>query len=205
MTPTGKMVTGFDFSARVVTIDVPHGDLLTALATALAEWQSKTRYLDASMAVLRGGPGVFLDPDGKPVIPGWWERKANGRHVAWYLVWPRAHARRTGCNRRQYVKAAEVEETRVKVARTLEYANFAAWRERVDKQMDQVGRALGGIVEKFEMVTAPARRRDDLGTTGEMVTKPAALGKETVTTQPDTPMVPKPADLVATPVTTGGR
>ena len=205
MKPTGKMVTGFDFSARVVTIDVPHGDLLTALATALAEWQSKTRYLDASMAVLRGGPGVFLDPDGKPVIPGWWERKANGRHVAWYLVWPRAHARRTGCNRRQYVKAAEVEETRVKVARTLEYANLAARRKKVAGQMAQVGQALAGIVEKFEMVTTPARRRDDLGTTGEMVPKLAALGTETVTTQPSDGMVTKLANQVGAPVTTGGR
>ena len=203
--PTGKMVTGFDFSARVVTIDVPHGDLLTALATALAEWESKARHLDASMAVLRGGPGVFLDPDGKPVIPGWWERKANGRHVAWYLVWPHKHARKTGCKRRQYVRTAEVEETRVKVARTLEYANFAARREKVAGQMEQVGRALGGIVEKFEMVTTPARRRDDLGTTGEMVPKLAALGTETVTTQPDAPMVPKTARLAGAPVTTGGQ
>ena len=204
MTPTGKVVTGFDFSVGVATIDVPHGDTLTALATALARWESKARHLDADMAVLRGH-GVFLDPDGAPVVPGWWERKANGRHKAWYLVWPRAHARRTGCNRRQYVKAAEVEETRVKVARTLEYANLAARRKKVAGQMAQVGQALAGIVEKFEMVTAPARRHDDLGTTGEMVPKLAALGTETVTTQPSDGMVTKLANQVGAPVTTGGR
>ncbi len=201
---TGKVVTGFDFSARVVTIDVPHGDLLTALATALSNWHDRTRRLDADMAVLCGH-GVFLDPDGGAVVPGWWERKRDGRHVAWYLVWSHKHARKTGCKRRQYVKAARVEATRAKVARTLEYANLAAWREEVADQMDQVGRALAGIVEKFEMVTTPARRHDDLGTTDGMMTKPAALGNDLGTTGPDSAMVPKAADLVAGMGTTGGQ
>lgn len=184
----GKVVTGFDFDVGIVTIDVPHGETLTALCTALGRWNDQVRHLDASMAVLRGGPGVFLGPDGEAVVPGWWERKANGRHVAWYLVWSHAHTRRTGCKRRQYVKAAEVGETRVKVQRTREYRDLAARREKLQAQIDQVGQALARITERYGMETKTTRRGDD-----------------SVTTPSDGRMETKPADQVARLGTTGGQ
>jgi hypothetical protein len=95
-------------------------------------------------------------------VPGWSERKKNGRHVAWYLVWPRAYARRTGCPRRQYIRADQVEATREKVKRTLEYANLAVWRARALRQRDQVGQELDKLIEKHGLAPViPAWRDDD--------------------------------------------
>ncbi len=204
---TGKVVTGFDFDISIVTIDVPHGDLLTALATTLGRWQDAARRLDGDMAVLRGH-GVFLDPDGRAVVPGWWERTANGRHVAWYMVWSRKHARRTGCNRRQYVKAAKVEGARARARRTQEYRDLAAQRERVETQIARMGRELARIVEEFGMVT---KKKDDIMASittqpdDGMVTRPARRGDHVVTTRPNSGVVTETLALGSGMGTIGDR
>ncbi len=138
------------------TIDVPHGDTLTTIASALGRWQAEALRLDAEMVELcNSGPGVYLDPDGKPVVPGWYERKRkdDGRHIAWYLIWPHKHARRTGCKRRQYLRAAEVEAARGKAARTREYADLAAQRARLEARIERLGRGLEDLVAEHGLVT----------------------------------------------------
>jgi hypothetical protein len=178
-----KVIDLYDLDANIVTIDVPHGDALTTIATALGRWQADVQRLNASMDALQSR-GVYLDPDGAAVVPGWSERKKNGRHVAWYLVWPRSYARLTGCPRRQYVRANLVEATREKVKRTLEYANLAAWRARVLRQRDQVGQELDKLIEKHGLapVIPPWRDDDDdARPDDEMVTNLAAPGGILVT------------------------
>jgi hypothetical protein len=170
-------------------IDVPHGDVLTALAVALGRWQVEVRRLDADLAGLRGGLGVYLDQGGAAVMPGWYERKKqDGRHVAWYLIWPHKHAQRTGCKRRQYVRAAEVEATRSKVARTREYRDLAAQRARLEARIDRLGRGLAGLVEEHGLATKAARQAAKSVTiqaNGQVATKMASLGNESVTTLAD--------------------
>jgi hypothetical protein len=169
-------------------IDVPHGDVLTALAVALGRWQAEVRRLDADLAGLRGGLGVYLDQGGAAVMPGWYERKKDGRHVAWYLIWPHKHARRTGCKRRQYVRAAEVEATRSKAARTGEYRDLAARRARLEGRIAEMGRGLAGLVEEHGLVTKTARLAGESVTTqpdDEMATRTASLSDESVTTLAD--------------------
>ncbi len=201
-TPTGKVVTGFDLDIGIVTIDVPHGDALITLAAALGDWQARADRLAAGMAELRDdAPGVYLDPDGTPVVPGWYERKDGDRHVAWYLIWSHAHSRATGCKRRQYVRAAEVEAVRVKVARTIEYRDLAARRDALQTRIARLGRELAGLVEDHGLVTKPARQAARTVTTRRdngMATKTVALGNDLVTTAP---MATKPAHQVGALVT----
>lgn len=155
-----KLITLYDLEAGIVDLDVPHGDALATIATALGRWQDEIHRLTASMNALHSR-GIYLDPDNQPVVPTWSERKQNGRHVAWYLVWPRPYARRTGCPRRQYVRAAQVEATRAKVKRTLEYANLAAWCVRTLKRRDQVRQELDQLIQKHGLAPAKLPLRDD--------------------------------------------
>ena len=143
-----NLVTGLDLEIGAVTIDVPYGDLLAKAGAALARWQEEVGRLQKEMAGLQKA-GIFLDEDGEPVVPGWWERKEKGQHIAWYLVWPQKYARRTGNKRRQYVKAADYKATRVKVERTLEYANLKATRDRLASQIEQVGQALAKLADRL--------------------------------------------------------
>jgi hypothetical protein len=144
-----KVVTSFDFDVGIVTIEVPQGDLLVAIGAALGRWGDEARRLAADMARLRGD-GVFLDEDGEPVVPGWWERKDKGRHVAWYLVWSHEYARQAGRKRREYVRAGDYEATKVKVERTLEYANLKARHDKVTAQIERAGQELRKLVERFD-------------------------------------------------------
>lgn len=137
--------------ARTVTIgqDVPHGDLLARAGRELVYWQEKIDRLGDQMATLEAAR-IFLDDDGDPVVPGWWQRKEDGHHKAWYLVWPAKYARRSGRKRRQYVKAADYEATRATVARTLDYANLKARRDRLARQIEAVGGDLARLADKYE-------------------------------------------------------
>ena len=142
------MVTNLDLESRTVTINVPHGELLARAGASLGRWQEEVDRLTEEMARLQK-TGVFLDDDDNPVVPGWWERKERGHHIAWYLVWPAKYARRSGRKRREYVKAADYEATKAKVERTLEYANLKARRDRLSRELEQAGQELTRLVERY--------------------------------------------------------
>jgi len=151
-----KIINIYDLDTGSAAIDAPHGDTLIACATALARWQEQVGRLEASIAKLRA-QGIYLDPDGKAVVPGWYERKKqDGQHVAWYLIWPHKHARRTGCKRRQYVRAAEVEATRARAERTREYRDLAARRKMLLTRIDRLGWDLANLAERHELATGTA-------------------------------------------------
>ena len=136
-----SLVTASELKTRTVTIDVPHGELLVRAAAALGSWQEEAERLKAEMAKLEE-TGIFLDDNGDPVVPGWWERKESGHHIAWYLVWPAKYARRAKRKRRQYVKAADYEKTKAQAQRTLEYASLKLKHDRLTQQVEQLGQDL---------------------------------------------------------------
>lgn len=141
-------VTGLELEMRTVTIDVPHADLLVEIGKVLARWQEEIDRLSGEMARLQDA-GVFLDENGTPVVPGWWERKENGHHAAWYLVWPRRYVRKTGRKRRQYVKVSDYEPTKAKVQRTLEYAELQLRLNRLTRQIEETGQDLTKLAERY--------------------------------------------------------
>jgi hypothetical protein len=100
---TNLVVTGLQLETGMATIDTPHSELLARAAAALARWQHKAEQAEKEMAQLKAA-GVFLDDDGEPVVPTWWERQDRDYR---YLVWPTAYARRTGTPRRQYIRWEE--------------------------------------------------------------------------------------------------
>lgn len=143
-------VTTNKLKSRSVTIgeDVPFADLLTRAAAELLHWQEEVERLSAEMASLQRG-NVYLDNDGKPVVPGWWERKESGHHKAWYLVWPSEYARQSGRKRREYVRSGDLEATRATVGRTLEYANLEARQDKLNRQLEAAGRELARLADKY--------------------------------------------------------
>ncbi len=126
-------------------MNIPHADLLLRIEAGLAALQDRMNSLDAQLAVLRA-QGVFLDPDDQPVVPGWSERKENGRHVAWVLVWPTAYTKATGSKRRQYVGKADLEELRARTERTQDYARLLDERKQLENNLRAVGNDLQNIV-----------------------------------------------------------
>jgi hypothetical protein len=93
--------------------------------------------------------GVFLNGKGAPVVPGWWERVEKGVHKGWYLVWPTWHARSAEISRRQYVRAADVGETRLKVERTARYDQLKAARDGKVRRLKSVESDLGWFASRW--------------------------------------------------------
>lgn len=143
-----QVVTAIQLETGAVTIDTPGGDILARAGSGLFRWQEQTELLAREMAKLQEA-GIFLDPEGSPVVPGWWQRQEDGQHVAWYLVWPAGYARRAGLKRRQYVKAAEYEATRAKVERTLEYSSLKQSYDRLVRETEQAVQELARLVERY--------------------------------------------------------
>jgi hypothetical protein len=149
-----RLVTSLDLETRTVTIDVPHGELLANAGASLGHWQEQVDRLKGELAELQEA-GIFLDEADNPLVPGWWERKENGHHIAWYLVWPAKyarseHAKIAGRKRRQYVKESDYEATKAQVQRTLEYANLKSRHDTLARNIEQAGRDLAKLVEKYE-------------------------------------------------------
>jgi hypothetical protein len=126
-------------------MNIPHADLLAHIETGLGTFQDRMNNLDAQLADLRA-QGVFLDPDDQPVVPGWSERKENGRHVAWVLVWPTAYVNATGSKRRQYVGKADLEELRARTERTRKYDGLLEERRQLENNLRAVGNDLQNII-----------------------------------------------------------
>lgn len=122
-----------------------HADLLARIEAGLAALQGRLDGLDARLADLCA-QGVFLDPENLPVVPGWSERKENGRHIAWVLVWPTAFANATGSKRRQYVGKADLEDLRARTERTQEYARLLEERGQLENNLRAVVNDLQNII-----------------------------------------------------------
>lgn len=140
-------MTGLQLETRTVTIGVPHGDLLAKVGASLGRWQEEVDHLFGQMAGLQS-EGVFLDGDAA-VVPGWWERKEDGHHKAWYLVWPAEYARCAGRKRREYVRRDDLETTRATVQRSLEYASLKVRADRLTQQIEAVGFDLSRLAERY--------------------------------------------------------
>ena len=136
-----------------------HRELLQQIETGVAQMAAELAAAELELEGLRD-LGVFLDGEGRPVVPGWWDRKdGDGAHVAWYLVWPSSYAAVAGLKRRQYVKAAEVAITREVVARTQEYAGKARSRDAIASSFDRLRRDLQDIVWRHNLDPERVRRR----------------------------------------------
>jgi len=142
-----RVVTSFQLETRAVTIGVPHGDLLAKVGVSLGRWQEEVDRLSGDMSGLQSD-GVFLDGD-NAVVPGWWERKEDGHHKAWYLVWPAEYARRSGRKRREYVRRDDLEMTRAMVQRSLEYASLKVRADRLTQQIEAVGFDLTRLAARY--------------------------------------------------------
>jgi len=110
--------------------------------------QQQVEQLEEEMIRLQEA-GIFLDEESSPVVPGWWEKKENDQHVAWYIVWPTGYARKAGIKRRQYIKPADYEATKAKAQRTLEYASLKLRRDKLAGQIERAGQELAGMAEKY--------------------------------------------------------
>ena len=139
------VVTGLELETKMVTIDAPHGDLLARAAAALAYWQEEAERLAEEMGPLSNA-GVFLDDDGIPVVPSWWDRQDR---PSLYLIWPAAYARKMGIPRRQRVEAEEYEVLESKRMRTIAYSNLKAKHDRLVAQIEHAGQDLIKLAERY--------------------------------------------------------
>lgn len=131
------------------TVILPHADLLTRAKTGLANWQYHVDRLARQLEDLRQA-GVYLDPDGQPVVPSWTERtNGDGQHVAWYLVWPSSYVAATGHKRREYINKKRYEWVKANVERTREYMNLDHQRRDLQNKIDWAGRELTNMVRRF--------------------------------------------------------
>jgi hypothetical protein len=139
-----------DFTSILKTQDItlntiPHTDLLQRIGAGLATLQARLDTLDAQLADLREA-GVWLDASGAAVVPGWSERKEDGRHIGWVLVWPSNYAEEAGVSRRKYVSKSDLEATRARTERTKRYATVLEERRRLAGDLRAVGNDLNNIL-----------------------------------------------------------
>jgi hypothetical protein len=129
----------------VLKTAAPHADLLQRIGAGLATLQARLDKLDGQLAGLREA-GVFLDASGAAVVPSWSERKEDGRHIGWVLVWPSNYAEEAGVSRRKYVSKSDLEATRARTERTKEYARLMDDYRRLARDLAAVGHELKNIV-----------------------------------------------------------
>jgi len=120
---------------------------LRRIEAGLTGVQERIDGIDAQLADLQS-QGVFLDPDGQPVVPGWSERTENGRHVAWILVWPTAYSEATGAKRRQYVNKRDLDGMRATTERTQSYEALIQERDTLSTILRNIDYDLLHIIRR---------------------------------------------------------
>ena len=126
--------------------DTPHEKQLTEIRELLIHWQARTDMLGDQIADLLH-QGVY-HYEGTPVIPGWWDRKDNGRTIAKYLVWPTAYAESTDTKRREYIRKEDIDSTQATINRTRKYQKLRDEYHSLQARLDQIGRELDRILTR---------------------------------------------------------
>lgn len=144
-----KMVTGLELARGEAALDLPFGDILAQIGAALTRLQLEIEALATRIEAIKS-QGVFLNEDGAPVVPSWWERKQDGRDAGWYLIWPADYAKRAGRKRREPISAADYQAARAKVWRTLTLAKLQGEQAAIRARLDRLGAALARLATEMD-------------------------------------------------------
>lgn len=144
-----KVVTGLELVRGKAILNLPFGDVLAKIGAKLTRLQLEADALETKLEAIKS-QGVFLDEDGAPVVPSWWERKQDGRDAGWYLIWPADYAKRAGRKRREPIKSTDYQVARAKVWRTLTFAKLKEKQDKIIARIDSFGAALSRLATEMD-------------------------------------------------------